>query len=498
MFPSFSNLSERKKRLEALKEQIARDLKYDEIKRQAYQNALWATDNNTQAIKPLLKQTFSVGTDAPEFKNDPVIGVPMLGPALATKNNTTQSELTTVMRPSKIEPMNVAEPKYRLSTSSGTQTARNSLPASVLNTSPGLRASHVELSSSGAQTDPTESPRVPITTPVSSTPNYNFKPMNIPLPPSPQLQEDRRNRHYIKESILELVREHPQLMQYPFHPFNVKQNEFDDNLVIYSDGISLPTLYRYDIKTNSRGEAVRNPHYLYDWNEALSNMTDVVYRELNKRNMEASAAPIQRNLSSAFDDAADVKDEPMLGQGFAQKSSKSDSSLRLNKLVGRGLRGGGSREAMNKDHLQRQLGNKFVVLKALREGNLVLRYPSGTAVARKLPISQAVSEIIYDVINDSKFDVAKYNHLSNNDKKVIYDLFKITRYDQTLRKPLTNPYEIDEAQKYMIELDKLIGELKLGNRNDRNIKELCKISSYLYKLGILSDKQFQEVIELIS
>ncbi|RHY78190.1 hypothetical protein DYB38_006624, partial [Aphanomyces astaci] len=193
---------------------------------------------------------------------------------------------------------------------------------------------------------------------------------------------------------------------------------------------------------------------------------------------------VVKNLQSDFDDA---KDEPMTGKG-----------LRLNKLVGRGFKGGAARDTMNKEHLQKQIGTKFVVLKALREGNLVLRYPSGTSVARKLPVSQAVVGIVDDVITDKKFDVSKYNQLSNDDKKIIYDLFKITRYDQTLRTPLMNPYELDEAEKYMLELAKLKGQLELGNRNERNIQEFCKLSSHLYKLGVLSNKQLQENIALLS
>ncbi|RHY89901.1 hypothetical protein DYB37_013896 [Aphanomyces astaci] len=132
----------------------------------------------------------------------------------------------------------------------------------------------------------------------------------------------------------------------------------------------------------------------------------------------------------------------------------SGKGLRLNRLIGRGLEGGSARDTMKKDHLQKQIGTTFVVLKALREGFLVLRYPSGTSVARKLPISQAVVGIVDDVITDQKFEVAKYSQLTNDDKKVVYDLFKITRYDQMLRNPLMNPYELDEAQKYLLELDK--------------------------------------------
>ncbi|RLO07354.1 hypothetical protein DYB28_001624 [Aphanomyces astaci] len=176
----------------------------------------------------------------------------------------------------------------------------------------------------------------------------------------------------------------------------------------------------------------------------------------------------------------------------------SGKGLRLNRLIGRGFEGGSARDTMNKDHLQKQIGTTFVVLKALREGFLVLRYPSGTSVARKLPISQAVVGIVDDVITDQKFEVAKYNQLTNDDKKVVYDLFKITRYDQTLQNPLMNPYELDEAQKYLLELDKLKGLLILGNRNERNIAEFCRLSTYLYKLGMLKNKQLQYNFSLLA
>ncbi|RHY80491.1 hypothetical protein DYB37_006885 [Aphanomyces astaci] len=266
---------------------------------------------------------------------------------------------------------------------------------------------------------------------------------------------------------------------FELHPF-IKSKRTTDNLVIVKkDG----KLYKYFKSVDKSINGSKNKRSAYDWEKTykiLQNHIDVVNseekpatkrepvnRELNMDD-EKPAVPVTipgkkakqhiglvdkndsvvKNLQSEFDDA---KDEPMTGKG-----------LRLNKLVGRGFKGGAARETMNKDHLQKQIG------------------------------------IVDDVITDKKFDVSKYTQLSNDDKKIIFDLFKITRYDQTLRTPLQNPYELDEAEKYMLELAKLKGQLELGNRNERNIQEFCKLSSHLYKLGVLSNKQLQENIALLS
>ncbi|RHY50372.1 hypothetical protein DYB34_002661 [Aphanomyces astaci] len=304
---------------------------------------------------------------------------------------------------------------------------------------------------------------------------------------------------------------------FELHPFIKSKRTTDKLVIVKKDG----KLYKYFKSVDKSINGSKNKRSAYDWEKTykiLQNHIDVVNseekpatkRELNMDD-EKPAVPVTipgkkakshiglvdtnsatiRNLIDEFDNA-DVNDEPMTGKG-----------LRLKKLIGRGFKGGAARSEMSKDHLQKQIGTKFVVLKALREGNLVLRYPSGTSVARKLPISQAVADVVDDVIGSSdshsgRFDVSKYNQLSNNDKKIIYDLFKITRYDQTLRTPLANPYELDEAEKYMLELAKLKGQLELGNRNERNIAEFCRLSTYLYKLGMLNNKQLQDNISLLA
>ncbi|KAF0704290.1 hypothetical protein AaE_015021 [Aphanomyces astaci] len=432
MFPSFSSLSERKKRLQALQNQVEQTNRIDAIKRQAYENAIFAIDN-TNKIGNLLSSKINLG----ETTNLPTVA--------AVKSEPIKPEAAEPVKAETVKPEPVEE---------------------------------VEVKSEAVE---------------------------------------NMNKLY-KQRIVDEFQKLPKKYQdVAMHPFNLKTKNYDQQHFVKTDG----NLYDYDTSGNLKKSKTKRS--LFDWKITTQNVINYVSQKLAKGTPAAvfkqefpmavvvsdvetkpSAVPVTipgkkakqhiglvdendsvvKNLQSDFDDA---KNEPMTGQG-----------LRLKKLIGRGFKGGAARSEMSKDHLQKQIGTKFVVLKALREGNLVLRYPSGTSVARKLPISQAVVGIVDDVITDKKFDVSKYNQLSNDDKKIIFDLFKITRYDQTLRTPLQNPYELDEAEKYMLELAKLKGQLELGNRNERNIQEFCKLSSHLYKLGVLSNKQLQENIALLS
>ncbi|RHY87415.1 hypothetical protein DYB37_006880 [Aphanomyces astaci] len=434
MFPSFSSLSERKKRLAALQHQVEQNNRIDAIKRQAYENAVFAIDN-TNKIQSLIPSKFSVDTNLPAVA------------AVKSESIKSESIKSEPVKPEVIKPEVVKSEKP----------------------------------------EPVEEVEVK----VEAVENMN------------KLYKQR-----IVDEFNKLPKKYQDVAMYPF---NIKIQNYDQQHFVKTDG----NLYDYgDDGVLKKSKTKRS---LFDWKITSMNVTNYVRQKLVKDTpaavfkqefpMAVVVSDVEKFAGSKkaqprfdtldpndptirkldMDEAANINDASMTGKG-----------LRLNKLVGRGFKGAGTRETMNKEHLQKQIGTKFVVLKALREGNLVLRYPSGTSVARKLPVSQAVVGIVDDVITDKKFDASKYDKLSNDDKKVIYDLFKITRYDQTLRNPLMNPYELDEAEKYLLELDKLKGELMLGNRNERNIQEFCKLSSYLYKLGVLSNKQLQENISLLS
>ncbi|RHY89152.1 hypothetical protein DYB37_012194 [Aphanomyces astaci] len=172
---------------------------------------------------------------------------------------------------------------------------------------------------------------------------------------------------------------------FELHPYMKSARKQDLKVIVKRDG----KLYKFFKSVNNSTNGSKNKRSGYDWEKTyniLKTHIENVSTE-EKPAAKATAAPkaTTRNLMDEFDETdADVS---MTGQG-----------LRLNKLIGRagarsvdrasatlGLTGrgfkGGSRAAMNKDHLQKQIGTKFVVLKALREGFLVLRYPSGPAVA---------------------------------------------------------------------------------------------------------------------
>ncbi|KAF0693805.1 Aste57867_15261 [Aphanomyces stellatus] len=189
--------------------------------------------------------------------------------------------------------------------------------------------------------------------------------------------------------------------------------------------------------------------------------------------------------------------------GPKKMRAPSDTSMEgegvRRRLTGRGLRGRGSQVHHNllKDWLYKPLGDKYVHLKSLASNALVLKYPSGVSYARKLPISKAVTSLIRDmVLEGKKFDYDQYDQLTNNDQKVIFDLMQVTKAYRLLSKQLSDPYENDLSAKYQAELDKLIGELQLGNRNKKNIDELINLSSYLFKHGAIDQSKFKQYLSM--
>ncbi|KAF0706380.1 hypothetical protein AaE_014141 [Aphanomyces astaci] len=178
----------------------------------------------------------------------------------------------------------------------------------------------------------------------------------------------------------------------------------------------------------------------------------------------------------------------------------SGKGLHIRRLSGRGLRGRGYEPSslMLKEYLYQPMGDKFIHLKSLSENFLVVKYPSGNSYSKRLKISKAVASLIRDFIFDKKFEVSSYNRLNNADQKVIYDLFIVTKLNRTYQ--LENPYDEDGSQlrdEYQAELDKLVGELQLGNRNKKNIDELIKLASYLFKHDAISNSQFSNYMSLV-
>lgn len=176
-------------------------------------------------------------------------------------------------------------------------------------------------------------------------------------------------------------------------------------------------------------------------------------------------------------------DVPMAGVGFSKR-------------IRTGLRGG-SRATMgtlNREFLYRPMGSKFVSLKALGEGFLSLKHPSGGAVGKRVALSNDAMEVIKDYIFDNHFSMDKYEQLNRQDKELIYDVLKVCKLLPTFRHPLKNPYE---NKNYEFELDKLLGELRLGNNNPRNKEELRRLASYMVENNLLSQSKIRELMPLL-
>lgn len=174
---------------------------------------------------------------------------------------------------------------------------------------------------------------------------------------------------------------------------------------------------------------------------------------------------------------------PMIGVGFSKR-------------IRTGLRGG-SRATMgtlNREFLYRPMGSKYVSLKALGEGFLSIKHPSGGAVGRRVALSNDAMELIKDYIFDNRFSMDKYDELCQQDKELIYDVFKVCKLLPTFRYPLKNPYE---NKNYEFELDKLVGELRVGNQNPRNKEELRRLASYMVENNLLSQSKLKSIMPLL-
>ncbi|RHY26677.1 hypothetical protein DYB32_007382 [Aphanomyces invadans] len=166
----------------------------------------------------------------------------------------------------------------------------------------------------------------------------------------------------------------------------------------------------------------------------------------------------------------------------------------------RGLTGSGNdvHHCLQKDWLYRPLGDKYVHLKSLANNDLVLKYRSGSSYAKKLPISVDVANMVRSMtLEGKKFDMDQYNQMTNNDQKVNYDLMQVTKAYRMLPKQLSNPYDNDLNIKYQAELDKLVGEIKLGNRNKKNMDELVTLSSYLFKHDGIDFNTYRNYLSLV-
>ncbi len=187
-------------------------------------------------------------------------------------------------------------------------------------------------------------------------------------------------------------------------------------------------------------------------------------------------------------------------------SSSSSSSATSNASMGKGfskiisrrhVMGGmaiGKADVLNKDYLWRPIGCKFINLKSLGQGFLSLRHPSNQPVGKRIKLNDDIMDMLREYIYDGKFDMDKYDSLPQSSKEFMYDLLKITRLTNAFRKPLKDPYLNKD---YNAELDKLVGEIRVGNDNKANKDELKRILLHMIETKSISDSKLRSLMPLI-
>lgn len=187
-------------------------------------------------------------------------------------------------------------------------------------------------------------------------------------------------------------------------------------------------------------------------------------------------------------------------------SSSSSSSATSNASMGKGfskiisrrhVMGGmaiGKADVLNKDYLWRPIGSKFINLKSLGQGFLSLRHPSNQPVGKRIKLNDDIMDMLREYIYDGKFDMDKYDSLPQSSKEFMYDLLKITRLTNAFRKPLKDPYLNKD---YNAELDKLVGEIRVGNDNKANKDELKRILLHMIETKSISDSKLRSLMPLI-
>jgi hypothetical protein len=258
----------------------------------------------------------------------------------------------------------------------------------------------------------------------------------------------------------------------------------------------------YDAKIiKSNGKQLRNNRSdqlalkSIDWNKTFNYMVDILTRNQNIKkepgdSNSSIASEFQAHLNEIETKKASKVALPEVdaktGLGFSTRT----------KLIGRGLRGGGiCNGALVKDYLYRPIGAKFINLKALNTGYLSLRHPGGCMIGRKFKLSDNVLAIVKNLAFESKFDVNRYNNLSLSDKNITYDILKICKLTNSFRDPIKEP--IDESQSYKIEMDKLIGELLVGNNSTKIKDELRRLSLFMYQNQLIDDNKLNYILKQV-
>jgi len=439
MYPSYKDLADKKAKLQEYYDQIKLDKKIDAIKQKAYETAIWSSDVASNVILPKPQMSSNIGRTI-EIQTD--------------SSNPRTIEVQTESNGRTIQ----------------TQTKRNTKARS-------------------AQTEP-----MGITTGTQYESNPRYEPRiktrdQIKLENMPPVET--RNRFRI------LSDEDDEESKPIFPAEDNKKTPREQIIKLYKDNWNF-------FKTRKISPILLNGDedksvYLGRSGRLFTIRSD--HENKNKRIIDYDWVATKEKIDKIIDENRRVNG---IRQGVTQMSIKSEPDIKMEgqgfkliarkKLIGRGLIGAGISHLHNfeKDYLYRPLGAKYVNLKALGQGYLSLRHPSGNSCFKRLKMSDKLLQIIKILLFDGVIDYSLYNQLDNKDKIAFYDTLKVCKLLNSFKETISDPR--DGSDKYVAEFNKLIGEIKIGNDNPLIKSELKKMSIHLFQNGILSDKQFNDIL----
>ncbi|GMG16842.1 unnamed protein product [Phytophthora fragariaefolia] len=145
-------------------------------------------------------------------------------------------------------------------------------------------------------------------------------------------------------------------------------------------------------------------------------------------------------------------------------------------LTGRGLRGGG-----------------VAPRRKARTYNLADIEGSGSAsdlsVGPIRSMSDELTAMVKDLLYNDNISQQAYRDLSIEDQRVFYEMVRKTHVEHTLQTPIEDPRLTLKA-----EFDKLRGEISLGNNNPDMLRELYRLAADMFEQKILSNKEFRSII----
>lgn len=488
MFPSYTNKTDRENKYKQFAEQYEYEQELDTIKQEAYKNTLWPSDVKLNVVQNGINASTNTETLRLPIIETGTQSTPSVSAVVSSSTQTTTAKTKskqTQSEPEEYEQQKAREELVSLFNYHPELIMQKFHPISkndTVNKNLIIGKNGVLFHTSNPQINSTADKSIDwIKTLAYIKLHSEDKPLTLE-----ELSTSSNSNSY--EKIQRLFKNHPELSN-QFNPIDrsgMHMEPFilsDYAVVKRKNGSDVPKNRKYKMELQK-----------IDWDSTFQFVTDIYYRNHDLQGDTSQELKLDQEferLKTNMLNNRDLEDiepdhPPFLGLGFSTSS----------KLVGRGFRGAGiSNDALYKDYLYRPIGSKFINLKALNEGYLSLRHPGGSMISKKLKLSNQILSVLKLLVFDGKLDSDRYNLLSENDKKIFYDILKVAKLTNNFKHPIHNPNS--DLEQYRIELDKLIGELTLGNTNTAIKNELKKLSIHMYQNKLINDSEFNQILKLV-